>query len=153
MKKVPNQKKEEELLFIKDWCLTIIDHLDTISVNNSMASFKNAILNGYTAKNLRGMRLALKDITKMAQYFDVENVNKINYLLKEKFGKDLNDDSEKTQKKINQIIKRNKILNPDEFRILKEKAEEIYSDIEQRDMFEKINGLLLNFEKVSRPEL
>ncbi|KGO92215.1 hypothetical protein [Flavobacterium subsaxonicum] len=153
MEKLSNQKKEEELLFIKDWCLTIIDHLDTISVNNSMASFKNAIINGYTAKNLRGMRLALKDITKMAQYFDVENVSKINHLLKEKFGKDLNDDSGKTQKKINQIIKRGKIVNPDEFRILKEKAEEIYSDVEQRDIFEKISSLLLNFEQISSPEL
>jgi len=141
-----NQNREEELLFIKDWCLTIVEYLDSISGTNYIHIFRRGITKGYEEKNLRGMRLALKDSTQMALDMNSQNIDKLNILLKEKFGKDLYDQSGKTQKEINKIIKRGKILNSDEFRLLKEKIEEIYSEVQPEEL-EKLNNLLLEYEQ------
>jgi hypothetical protein len=96
MTKKNSQENSIEMIFIKNWCLTIVDYFESLYGENRMVSFRKGIIVGFESGNLRGMRLGLRDMTEMALDLNAENINHLNKLLKAKFGKDLHYQSGKS---------------------------------------------------------
>lgn len=131
----------------KDWCLTIVDFILKANGSNVIFEKLTRVINEtFVKSDSRGINFLYKDCNQWGKNLNPDQVKLLNAILIEKFGKDLNNDSEKIELKIKQIIKRGKIVNAIEFEILKEKADKIHTDIKQKELLYKINNLLLEFE-------
>lgn len=149
-----NEKQQEELDFIKKWSLFIIQKIEETSGKpGGLAMFVGGINEAYEKQNLRGMRYVFKDINEWARGISPVFENNLNVLLKEKFGKGLNYFSGKNPRKIKQIRKRGKILNPDECRLVAERVGEIYADEAKNEELAALNSLLRGYEQYGKPEV
>jgi hypothetical protein len=72
----------------------------------------------------------------------------LNLKLRQEFGFDLNDFSNRNNKRIQNILKRGVIRNEEEFRLVSDKVEEIYADDSQKELVSKLNDLLGTFENI-----
>ena len=70
----------------------------------------------------------------------------LNIKLRQEFKFDLNDFSNRNNRRIQNILKRGIIRNEDEFRLVSDKVEEIYADDSQKELVSKLNDLLGAFE-------
>lgn len=111
MTKKLNEKQILELTHIRDWSITMIDFI--ISKNPDelgIVSFRNVINEAYEGQNLRGIKYLFKDMNEMAKSMRVGEIDGLNKLLLKKFGEDLNLQKSKDLVKINQIIKKAKLV-------------------------------------------
>ena len=72
----------------------------------------------------------------------------LNLKIRQEFGFDLNDFSNRNNKRIQNILKRGVIRNEEEFRLVSDKVEEIYADDSQKELVSKLNDLLGTFENI-----
>lgn len=153
----PKEKKSEELLFIKDWTILILDLIvktyGTDPVGDCFKDLQKVILLEYEKQNLKGLRYVFKDVNDLAHEFEPSKLEQLNMLLKERFGKNLNYYSATLTRKVKQIIKKGEIKNPDEFRLLKDRAEVIFADEEFHAELREINKLLLKYEDETDSEV
>jgi hypothetical protein len=147
MKKQLKDEQLRELAYIKDWCLTIMDFIFSKSDQPLiLAVFNDAINNGYDTQNLRGMRYVYRDTSEWGRGLSLRDIEELNKILYEKFGEDLNTCSKRDLSKINKIIKKGKIANENEFRIVLSRIDEIYHDSAKNEEIEILNMLLRKYE-------
>ena len=70
----------------------------------------------------------------------------LNLKLRQEFGFDLNDFSNRNNRRIQNILKRGVIRNEEEYRLVFDKVEEIYADDSQEQLVDQLNELLAAFE-------
>lgn len=157
MKKQLNTQQESELFEIREWCHSIIDFFCSIDEKNITLyeNFKEALSdenkNNFLQKVspsvfIKGLRQAKNDINEWASYLPKSDLESLNEMLRIKFGKDLHTHSKDISKQISTVLKRGKINNDDEFRLIEEKVGELCeseSELSEIDMF---NKLLLAYE-------
>ena len=148
MKKQLNEKQLEELTHIRDWCLTIVDFMIRKYGGQLIftAMLKDVINNEYDAQNLRGMRCVYRDMNEGTGALSLREIEELNKILYAKFGEDLHTCSKRNLSKINKIIKRGRIANEDEFRLVLGRVDEIYADSTKEEEVEMLNVLLKEFE-------
>ncbi len=151
MKKKLSQKDLDELSFMRDWNWIIADFLVK---NESSESFKEVfkmsyqiISEAFDKKNLRGMRMMYNDNNEMARGLSPSQLNKLNHVLREKFGFDLDKACDKVLAKINLIVQRGYLKNDDEFRLLFSRVDEIYADDSNAKEVESLETLMDDYEK------
>ena len=69
----------------------------------------------------------------------------MNPALRQEFGFDLNDFSNRNNRRILNILKRGVIRNEEEYRLVSDKVEEIYADDSQEQLVNQLNELLSAF--------
>ena len=69
----------------------------------------------------------------------------LNLKLRQEFGFDLNDFSNRNNRRIQNILKRGIIQNEEEYRLVSDKVEEIYADDSQTQLVCNLNDLLREF--------
>ena len=69
----------------------------------------------------------------------------MNPALRQEFGFDLNDFSNRNNRRIQNILKRGVIRNEEEYRLVSDKVEEIYADDSQEQLVNQLNELLSAF--------
>ena len=170
MKRKLNEKQLEELKFKYEWCKTIQEFInahedDSFDVelmqdldsafaeqNPSMHDYLIRVLDkAYLEQNLVGLRSSINDYNEDARDLTPAELEELNAILREKFGEDLVHNRQRELAKIKRIIKRGKINNEDEFRLLKGRIDELLEEekIEEAQLLDK---LMFEFEESLRPK-
>lgn len=170
MKRKLNEKQLEELKFKYEWCKTIQEFInahedDSFDVelmqdldsafaeqNPSMHDYLIRVLDkAYLEQNLVGLRSSINDYNEDARDLTPAEFEELNAILREKFGEDLVHNRQKDLAKIKRIVKRGKINNEDEFRLLKGRIDELLEEekIEEAQLLDK---LMFEFEESLRPK-
>ncbi|MCQ2304504.1 MAG: hypothetical protein MJZ97_05890 [Bacteroidales bacterium] len=168
MKRKLNEKQLEELKFKYEWCKTIQEFInahedDSFDVelmqdldsafaeqNPSMHDYLIRVLDkAYLEQNLVGLRSSINDYNEDACDLTPSEFEELNAILREKFGEDLVHNRQRELAKIKRIIKRGKINNEDEFRLLKGRIDELLEEekIEEAQLLDK---LMFEFEESLR---
>ena len=126
-------KKSIDIEFYKDWMITILQFMSDQYSNNEHYRGQNyhcffqskieAIENGYENKNIRGIKLAYRDVNQLALY-EAKNLKQLNMLLKEKFNKSLTEEKDLIEKAMAKILKRGQINNDEEYYLVKDYIDE-----------------------------
>jgi hypothetical protein len=140
MKSKLNEKQEAESLFIRKWCMAIIDFLysdnviDTHLIELRKQAFNEETKTRYLEKTspgiyLKGLRQAYNDINDMAVNAPNQILEKLNKMLFTQFGRDLSTYSKNISTRLEEIVARGGIINDEEFRVVEQRV----SDISQID--------------------
>jgi hypothetical protein len=161
MKKKLNEKQEAESIFITKWCLTIIDFIySNNSVNPHLIKLRKQAFSDETKTKyleqtspgiyLKGIRQAYSDVNEMAKDAPKQILEELNKILRNKFGKDLSTYSQDISSRIEEILKRGKIIDDDEFKIVEEKVSELCQIDPQLLEVTTFNNLLSVYHELRR---
>jgi hypothetical protein len=156
MKKRISKEQELESAFIRDWAITIIDLVYLKYQENkefielAKEAFSKQTKMQYLQKvspgvYLKGLRQAFNDINEMVKDIPKDLLDELNALLREKFGKDLRTYSKKRLKQIGSVLRRGKILDEDEFRLIEERVSELCQLEPQASDITGLNNLLSTY--------
>jgi hypothetical protein len=95
--KTLNEGQNKELERLRDWCLTILQHIkksvpESDRHNPMFIKFAEATNHGFQTGNLRGMKLMAQDLTDWGKQLNKEQADELNQILRKKFGEDLHYD-------------------------------------------------------------
>ena len=93
------------------------------------------------------MRALYKELHLNVRELLPNQIEELNQILTEKFGHCLADVAEMETKAIEKIIKRGRIRNDTEYRLVWQREDEIYTDDSQYEYAEKLRKLLNDYEK------
>ena len=141
--------KNPELL--ERWCLTILESLERFWAEDlplwREIVLKTCDVNWKHKYRLQARKELLHDINEYAmESMNQQALQMLNIKLRQEFKFDLNDFSNRNNRRIQNILKRDIIRNEDEFRLVSDKVEEIYADDSQKELVSKLNDLLGAFE-------
>jgi hypothetical protein len=144
-----NDKQVQELNHLKEWCTSILQFEKALyAPAPSEGGLLEIVQRTYLERDLRGMRVLAKDLNEVPRdWWPSEKLRELNRLLKERFGEDLADLKCRDLASISRIRKRGKIRTENEFRLVHERAEEIWDDEGKRDEMEALNKLLEDYER------
>lgn len=151
MKRKLNEKQLEELKFKYEWCKTIQEFENSKYGDYSQGELMKILNQTFEDQDLVGMRYIYNDDNERSRYSKPAELEELNAILREKFGEDLVHNRQKDLAKIKRIIKRGKINNEDEFRLLKGRIDELLeeSQFEEAQLLDK---LMFEFEESLRPK-
>lgn len=142
----------QELEFIRDWCLIVLDFLMVKDSNFkdfaeiTKRTFANyAIVNNQ--KMLIGYRQGFRDINDFAKALKLSEYQELNKILFEKFGKTIMNFDSKLRKKIESILKRKKILDNEECELIENKVSDLSQGDDKEKEIEVLNKLLVDYQK------
>ena len=143
--------KNPELL--ERWCLTILESLERFWAEDlplwREIVLKTCDVNWKHKYRLQARKELLHDINEYAmESMNQQALQMLNIKLRQEFKFDLNDFSNRNNRRIQNILKRGIIRNEDEFRLVSDKVEEIYADDSQKELVSKLNDLLSAFESI-----
>jgi len=141
--------KNPELL--EKWCLTILESLERFWAED-LPEWREIVLKTCDVNWKHKYRhQARKELLHDINEYAMESMNQqalqmLNIKLRQEFRFDLNDFSNRNNRRIQNILKRGVIRNEDEFRLVSDKVEEIYADDSQKELVSRLNDLLGAFE-------
>lgn len=152
------KKKSEylnEMEYIKDWCITVIDFKlgmnETVNeVKEIYEPLKKDLTNNFNSKNKniqRGFKETYRNLKEEVGYWPDKMKANLDNILYSKFGETISQIDQEKEKEIIKIIKRGKINNDDEFRMIDEKVNEICQKNTNSSELDKLNHLLLKYEQ------
>ena len=106
------------------------------------ALFEDVVAQTLDKGDLRGMRMVAKDFAEGARALPGDNWQKLDDLLRLKFGKGLREEGDREATKVARVLKRGKIKGEAEYRLLHERAGQIFADESKKDELESIDALL-----------
>jgi len=113
-----------------------------------MEQTKEILERAYEKKDIKQLKGINKELDVwLREMFRPDEKEELIRLLKEKFGEDTNKVDLKRIEKINKIVKRGKINNKNEYELLLQRVEEIYSDDSKNEEVTELNKLLADFHK------
>ena|GEM_PF-6458749 len=139
---MPNMKKNylPEIEVIRSWSLMACDF-----ISNKIPDLRDMMLDAINIyekfpmngkrSELQGLKEGMREIKGIAKGLSLVDYDYLNALLLEKFGIGLEDNNKEI---IKHILKRNKIINETEYRIIYEWVYENDMDIEQVKQFDKL---------------
>ena len=134
---------------LKEWCLTVFDYLLKQDSHHVMLVDygKNIIAILDKKKKKNDMRALYKELHLNVRELPPNQIEELNQILTEKFGHNLADVGKMETKAIEKIIKRGRIRNDTEYRLVWQREDEIYTDDSQYEYAEKLRKLLNDYEK------
>jgi len=141
-----DDERNTELAFLRDWCITVARSMGGAGFPGALEMEERLIEKAYEAGNLKGLKLVARDKVEMMRLAPPEERERLNALLRSKFGREHGKIGRNDAKEIARILKRNRIMNEDEGRLLLVRANEIHTDESKRDELEAINRLLSVYE-------
>ena len=147
--------KNPELL--ERWCLTILESLERFCAQE-IPEYREIILKTCDVTwNHKYKLQARKELLHDTNEWVMESMNQqalqsLNLKLRQEFGFDLNDFSNRNNRRIQNILKRGVIRNEEEYRLVFDKVEEIYADDSQEQLVDQLNELLAAFDNCKSKE-
>ena len=142
--------KTADYVTIREWCVTVSNYL--LSLNPLFKIYTDEVCRIITELDKKKNRKEMWDFYKefhwlvKEDHFSSTQLKKLNLLLKEKFGHCLADVAVMETKAIERIIKRGRIRNDTEYRLVWQREDEIYTDDSQFEYAEKLRKLLSDYE-------
>jgi hypothetical protein len=143
-------KMTEEYRTIIDWCLVVLDFLARRTPGEHRSIYQSGekdLVETFERGGLRGLKMAYRETLVMAKQLPPADQVKLDELLRRKFGSGLDEVFAESDRKADEIIKRGKIKDEDEFYFLREYFESIWEDDKQRERAALIDEMLAEFEK------
>ena len=133
---------------LKEWCLTVFDYLLKQDSHYVMLVDygKNIIAILDKKKKKNDMRALYKELHLNVRELPPNQIEELNQILTEKFGHNLADVAKMETKAIEKIIKRGRIRNDTEYRLVWQREDEIYTDDSQFEYAETLRKLLSDYE-------
>ena len=146
--------KNPELL--ERWCLSILDFQEKV-VGEDVGIWREIVrkacdVNWKFKYKLQARKELLHDINEYVLEFPQPLLHMLNLKLRQEFGFDLNDFSNRNNRRIQNILKRGVIRNEEEYRLVFDKVEEIYADDSQEQLVDQLNELLAAFDNCKSKE-
>lgn len=142
--------KTAEYATLREWCITIGYFI--VSTYPEMSDFVNGMKETITRidkkQSIRQMRSMYKEMNWLIQdgYLPDSAMDALNQVLTEKFQYNLVDVAPSEKDEIRKILKRSKIGNDREYRLIRQQEENIYEDESQIDYAESLRHLLRTYE-------
>ena len=136
--------KNPELL--ERWCMSIIDFLGEDGSFWRGSVREACDVNWKFKYKLQARKELLHDINEYVLESPQPLLHMLNLKLRQEFGFDLDDFSNRNNRRIQNILKRGVIRNEEEYRLVFDKVEEIYADDSQEQLVDQLNELLAAFE-------
>ena len=133
------------------WCLIILESMERFAAQE-IPMYREVILqtcdvNWKYQERLQARKGLLHDTNEWAmEVLNQQALQSLNLKLRQEFGFDLNDFSNRNNIRIQNILKRGVIRNEEEYRLVSDKVEEIYADDSQKQLICKLNNLLGAFD-------
>ena len=141
-------KKEAELQYLKKRCIIFNEYF--YEKYGKLDMYKNAIQvfeKEFENQNLIGLRHANKDMNNWLREMPIKDAMELGEILKKELGEDIELIEKKRLKAIDKILKRGKINNLDEYKLLHTRVEEIYDKPDKIVELEQMNNLLSGYGK------
>lgn len=135
----------DELKLLHDWYMIFVRYLGTLagsSEKSPLSFLELTILENYKQGNLKNFKSIKSELLQWAKGFTPKQQRELDELLRSETGRGLKEEQRLFEQHVNAIIKRGRIKNADEARLLEERVEEIYTDEQKKGELEKINRLL-----------
>lgn len=166
MKRPLNPIQLEELRFKYEWCKTLQEYYNTLENDcfdiglmqelDPAYARKNASLHDYLIRiidkafsdqNLPGLKCLYNDLNENSRDLSPEQFDELNHILRRKFGQDLVHNRQKEIAEIKRIIKRGKINNEEEYRLIRGWIDELLMNNGALKEVQKLEELLCHFEE------
>ena len=139
--------KNPELL--ERWCLSILDFQEKV-LGEDVRIWREIVrkacdVNWKFKYKLQARKELLHDINEYVLMLEQPLLHLLNLKLRHEFGFDLNDFSNRNNRRIQNILKRGVIRNEEEYRLVSDMVEEIYADDSQEQLVNQLNELLSAF--------
>ena len=139
--------KNPELL--ERWCLSILDFQEKV-LGEDVGIWREIVrkacdVNWKFKYKLQARKELLHDINEYVLMLEQPLLHLLNLKLRHEFGFDLNDFSNRNNRRIQNILKRGVIRNEEEYRLVSDMVEEIYADDSQEQLVNQLNELLSAF--------
>ncbi len=151
------QEKIEELKFIRDWTIEILNFmLDTeISYDKEMMctflnDFKRQIENAYTKQDMQDLKYAFHDLNEMAYGMRRDDINNLNKILKNKFRFNLEGKNKKDLVKIKAIVDRGHIKTNGEYYLIKGRIDALNGVDGYEEEMNRLDRLMTDYELSKR---
>lgn len=131
---------------LKDWCLLVLDFIESKHSPSILGNLKEDVNLAYENGDFRPLKTLYRDLNEWVSGFPIVYQTELNDLLLTKFGRLLNEYAIKSISILNKIIKKGKIENEDEYRIVMARIDQIYDDSTKKDELQKLNQLLFNHD-------
>ena len=136
--------KNPELL--ERWCLSILDFQEKV-LGEDVRIWREIVrkacdVNWKFKYKLQARKELLHDINEYVLMLEQPLLHLLNLKLRQEFGFDLNDFSNRNNRRIQNILKRGVIRNEEEYRLVSDMVEEIYADDSQEQLVNQLNELL-----------
>lgn len=142
-------EKLEQLKFMGNWCIAILEYMKN-SVPNDPAGFFSGSIDtinkAVESNNFQGIKMVYNDTNEMARGLSSMQLEELNKILSQKFGRSLIDEENGIQKKIDQIIERGKMVSDEEFYLVTSYFDELII-ADNKTKIEKLNKILFEYEK------
>ncbi len=144
--------KKKEFEFLRDKCLLFNEFMEKKMIISSeiINAFKNsndliikACENRHTKILREGNREVDLQIRELPLYLALE----LDKLFQEKLGISIDSINKKMEKEIQKVIKRGKILNEEEYRLIKNREDEIYVDNSKAEEKQQLDRLMEAYEE------
>lgn len=147
MKAKYTEKQLKELYFIKDWSNEISTFYIELG-DEDEANFLFEVDENYQKGYIEGFREGFNDINLEAiEELTGEQIAELNRRLKNKFGKTLWDVSKKIRNKIENINKKHKIKNNEEYYLVKSYLDTISDLPEYEELQNSLEKLIYKYEQ------
>lgn len=148
MAKKDGSDRLAEATQLRDWCLAILCFISELAPSSPFfAQAQQGIEAAFEKRDVRGLRIAAKDLAEWTRDLPVDQQAKLEQILVSRFGRGLRAEAEKNQHELERILRRGTIENEDEFRLLSSRADEIHADKSKAGELEQINRLLVTFQQ------
>ena len=111
--------------------------------------FERVIDVAYAKGDARGLKEILREFTQWARSLPNDRRKQLDALLDTEFGSTIEDLYKPIRNKINQVLERGAIRTPAEYRMLEERASEIFDDAASKAELDRLNELLVVFSTQS----
>ncbi|WP_284652917.1 hypothetical protein [Flavobacterium terrisoli] len=136
-----------ELKYLRDRSLIIVDFLSSKSINSlAIGKLKPIIDDTFNKQNLNGLKTISRDLNAWAKGFPQKDIQELEIILADQFGEDLSGDKI-TLKLIQKVLKKGKIENEENYRVVQEYLNDISEESPFVDRITELNALLASYQK------
>lgn len=135
--------RKKEINELADWCEFITRFIyDRPGSSHKLGSALSGTQMGRERGDLGGLRMVYRDTNEWARGLGKQERDKLDLLLKERFGHGLVKGTRELRKQTSEILKRGSIKEADEYRILESRLDSILDDPSKQKEVDAINSLL-----------
>ncbi len=141
--------KKEELKILRDKCLIFCTFLvqKTGVPKQSFGQTNKLIYKAYKDNDVRALKVTSNDIDNQIRELPLYLSLELDKLFQEKLGISIDSINKKMEKEIQKVIKRGKILNEEEYRLIKNREDEIYVDNSKAEEKQQLDRLMEAYEE------
>lgn len=140
----PQRKRGAEVERLKAWCLAVQEFMfeKHPPPAEAQAVAQAGIAAAIAAGRMRDLRMFARELLDDAKHLPPAEREELDRLLRARLGAGLDAGTGETKGELDRVLRRGRIANEREYRLLLDRAEEIHLDTARNDELSRINELL-----------